>query len=323
MPKVSIVVPIYNVSSFVELCVKSLMNQTYKDIEIILVDDGSADDSGQMCDRFSQTDSRIHVIHKKNGGLSDARNVGIDFAKGEYISFVDGDDTVSYDYIEYMLHMLEETSSDLAICSLKKVSNQLVLQQGEKSSPTSQVFNCREALEEMLYARIFSCSACAKLYHRSLFEGIRFPLGKYSEDMFTTWKLIERSNRVAYGSKVCYFYLHRPGSILASDFSPKHLDLFEALKEIEAEHAFLEGTLLRAFAAQYVSAVGETLEKNPPLDVVIEGGYWKKMRMLRRYVLMDKRAASRHRAMALLSYLGIRAEAKCLHFYYRRLKWNR
>lgn len=320
-PLISVVVPIYNIASYVPECIESILRQTYQDIELILVDDGSTDDSGLLCDKYGHIDTRIRVIHKPNGGLSDARNWGIEEARGEYITFIDGDDTVSQYYAEYLYAICLATKSDISICSLKKVKATETID--SKTNSEYYVYNPERAISEMLYARQFSCSACAKLFRKDLFNDIRFPLGKYSEDMFTTWKLLTKAKCIVHGKQTCYYYRYRPGSILASSFTKRHLDLFDALEEMEKTYDNSSGEeFKKAFAAQYVSAIAETLEKNPSLEVVRESGIWDRAKLFRGRVVLDNRASERNRAMALLSYFGPRIERYVLNIYYHRIKWK-
>lgn len=322
MDLVSIIVPVYNVEEYVTNCLRSILRQTYSSIEIIAVDDGSTDRSGHICDEIARSDSRLKVIHKDNGGLSDARNYGIERATGKYLTFVDGDDTVADTYVEYLVHLLEATDSDLSICGLERVVEPIVGKTVPVNSEGALLLAGDEAISKMLYAKLYSCSACGKLFRASDFADIRFPLGKNCEDMFTTWKVLAKAKQVTFGPSKCYLYLYRRGSISACEFNATHMDLFDALDEIYHKVIASKPRLEPSFDAQYVSAIGETLERNAPNDLLISRGIWERGKRARRKVVLDRNAAGRHRMMALLSYFGPTAEKACLRFYYRRIKWR-
>lgn len=322
-PKISIIIPVYNIERYVRACIESALGQSYPNFELLLVDDGSTDTSGDICNQYLG-DGRVSVIHKSNGGLSDARNTGLDRCSGDFVTFIDGDDTVSSCYLKYLYELQQREDADISVCGMTKVGEPVVGHGGLKTSRNPVILNGQMAIEEMLYAKIFSCSAGAKLYKAALFDEIRYPINRYSEDMFTTWKVFEQTDCVAVGFETHYFYFNRPGSILASSFNEKHLDLFEALDEIRASNDELNNTssFMRAYSAQYISAVGETLEKNPPLDVIRCRGIWAESKKLRNSVIFDDYATKRNRAFALLSYFGPRIERVVLAAYYGKFKWG-
>ena len=182
-PVISVIVAIFNVENYIERCVDSICSQTYTSLEIILVDDGSTDRSGEICDRYAREDSRIRVIHKKNGGLSDARNAGLDSAKGDYIAFVDGDDYIDGEMYAKMYRCLRNTGTDLCMSAIWEVDER----GNQREAYINDFENCsifpREEAMHLL-ASITQISTCAwnKLYRRELFDGIRFPKGRNYED---------------------------------------------------------------------------------------------------------------------------------------------
>lgn len=222
---VSIIVPVYNVYEWLKQCIQSLVTQTYNAIEIILVDDGSTDKSGILCDEWALKDNRIRVIHKNNGGLSDARNVGLEMAKGEYITFIDSDDYVLPTFIEYLYDLISINNADMSVCQLISVDeNNNILSKGGNSidKVVKGNYNC---MKEYLSGTAIDTVAWRKLYKKDLFKsGIRYPVGKYHEDVWTTYRLISQCNTIAIGSKALYAYRQRNGSIVNSSFSPKHMD---------------------------------------------------------------------------------------------------
>ena len=236
---ISIVVPVYNVENFLKKCIDSILSQTYKNWELVLVDDGSTDDSGLICDEYKKIDKRIYVIHKLNGGLSDARNCGIKNSHGKYITFVDSDDYVDDDFIEYLYGLLKKYNTDIAISSYTIVNkNGKLLDIGKNyEERKSDKVNC---LKDMLLEKGYTISSCSKLYKKDFFSDIAFPIGKLNEDNGTTYKLIEKSHYIAIGNVGKYYYVERTGSIMNSGFNLKKLDMIELTDEmcdeIEKKH---------------------------------------------------------------------------------------
>jgi len=215
-PLISVVVPIYKVEPYLEKCVESILAQTYSNLEIILVDDGSPDNCGRICDNLKQKDTRIRVIHKANGGLSTARNAGIDIARGEYIGFVDSDDTIEPYMYAKLYDAIRRDKTKLAVCAANYVfEDGKVLKKPGIGKDT--VFNFSQAIIEMNSHRIFDMAAWSKLFHRELFGDLRFPVGKLSEDYYIMFHLIDRAQRVSYVDTACYNYLQRKNSITRSD----------------------------------------------------------------------------------------------------------
>lgn len=225
-PLISVVVPIYNVEEYLKICINSIIDQTYKNIEILLIDDGSTDNCPSICDEHAKLDERIKVIHKKNGGLSDARNVGISIATGEYISFIDSDDFVTTDYIEYLYSLIEKAKADISVCQMQMVN--------ENGSPIKTnvilkdkiIRGTKNCIYDFLYDGAIDTTAWRKLYKTSLFKEnkIEYPVDKYNEDVYTTYKLVMKSSVIAIGSKQMYMYRQRKGSITKSEFTSKNLD---------------------------------------------------------------------------------------------------
>ena len=233
MIKVSVVVPVYNVAEYLEKCVDSLMAQTYKNIEIILVDDGATDHSGRICDEYRSKDERIKVIHKENGGLSSARNEGIEAATGEYIAFVDSDDFVAENYIEKLLAACVENGCKVSACAYYEYYSQddMRFVGGEGSAVKSR----EDAVKDIFTMKNEICVvAWNKLYAKELFADnkIRYPEGKIHEDVFTTYKFCAAADKVAYINEPLYFYVQRAGSIMGQTFSKKRLQLIDAVESI-------------------------------------------------------------------------------------------
>ncbi len=212
---VSVIVAVYNIEEYLPRCVDSILAQTYRNLEIILVDDGSKDQSGSICDSYAEKDRRIKVIHKKNGGLSDARNAGMDAASGEYIGFVDGDDWIEPDMYRAMYFACEKEKAQAAVCRYKQITKSGII---DGSAGNSVSLSRDEALE------IYVCgderyliynSVWSKLFARDLVEGMRFPVGKNSEDIMFTTRAFCRMERLVYLDEAYYNYvLDREGSIM-------------------------------------------------------------------------------------------------------------
>lgn len=222
---ISVIVPVYNVEKYLERCVKSIVAQTYKDLEILLIDDGSTDKSGEMCDAFQQTDSRIKAFHKQNGGLSDARNYGIEHSAGEFISFVDSDDYIDEKMLETLHRLITENDADLAVCSAMDVF------EGKEVTQVKEIkeFNLNkvESYKYMLRGDGIP-SACNKLYKRQTVGNVRFPVGKLYEDGFFTPQILKKVEKTAVTSKPMYYYFRRADSITTKPFRKGDLDVIEA-----------------------------------------------------------------------------------------------
>lgn len=228
MPKVSIIVPIYNVEKYLNKCVDSILNQTFKDFELILVDDGSTDNCGKICDEYEKLDNRIRVIHKENGGLSDARNKGIDESNSEFISFVDSDDYISEDMYEVLYNNLEKENADISVCGYYRCLNDKMISKFEKEEYF--VVNNKEALRLVLEDKKISVEACTKIYRKTLFDNTRYPVGKLSEDAFTTPTILSKANIVVGTTAPKYYYVIREDSITNSVFKKRDLNVIDAYK---------------------------------------------------------------------------------------------
>ena len=225
---ISVIVPVYKVEAYLDQCVQSIVSQTYTDLEIILVDDGSPDRCPAMCDAWAERDSRIKVIHKENGGPSDARNAGMAAAKGSFIGFVDSDDIISPDMYQVLLSLMEQDDSDIAACGIKQF--------GEENIPPHRItpsgkysFNTEDALRELIREQHLKQPVWYKLYRRTTIINIPFPVGKYHEDAFWSYQAIGAARRVSVVDFPYYLYRQRPNSIMGSPYSLSHLDSLDAL----------------------------------------------------------------------------------------------
>lgn len=230
---ISVIIPVYQVEPYLDRCVQSIVKQTYRDLQIILVDDGSPDNCPALCDAWAARDSRIQVIHKENGGLSDARNAGIAAAAGEYMAFVDSDDWVSEHYIQALYEAARHGDADICECEILKTDGEVPLEDGQCSEAPA-CYESEQALSLLMQDRVFHQYVWNKLYKSALLKGISFPKGKTNEDEFWTYQIFGRADRVVKIETKLYCYFQRSGSIMNSGYSLKRLDALEAKWERQA-----------------------------------------------------------------------------------------
>lgn len=251
MPTISVIVPVYKVEKYIHRCVDSILNQTFRDFELILVDDGSPDNCGAICDEYAKKDSRIHVIHQANGGLSAARNAGIDWAfansDSQWLTFIDSDDWVHCEYLSFLYNAAIEQQVKISICAFVRTDGQ--------------------EIDEFRYRPITVCSpqraylrvnnqvtayAWGALYQRGCYEKIRFPVGKLFEDMFTTYKVLFSTDRIACSETVLYYYFLNEDSITLEKWKPERLAQLEALEEQKVIFKHDRG-LYKAIIVSYIT----------------------------------------------------------------------
>ena len=208
---VSIIVPIYQTERYLPRCIDSILTQSFRDFELLLIDDGSKDKSGAICERYAHQDSRVRVFHKENGGLSDARNFGLDRAKGDYITFVDSDDYIGRDYLKILMEMAVESDADMTIISFRMVRSEDVV--FIESADQRTVYSGSEALLELVKAELFDSFAWAKLFKSELFYSIRFPVGKTYEDLAIIPYIVGDCHHCAFSTSIQYYYYQRRDSI--------------------------------------------------------------------------------------------------------------
>lgn len=229
MQKISIIVPVYNVERYINRCIDSILKQTYDNFELILIDDGSPDNCGQICEDYTKIDSRVQCIHQKNAGLSGARNAGLKIATGDYICFVDSDDAIHEDYLRVLVDTIESQHADVAVCDRIDVYDDN-LHEHDIGKLTVTEFNKQTAMRQLVKNQILYQTVWDKLYRREAIGDLRFPVGKLHEDEFFTWKVLLKCEIIAVSDAPLYYYFHRSGSIMET-FSPKRLDFFEARYE--------------------------------------------------------------------------------------------
>ena len=268
-PLVSIIVPIYKVEPYLRRCLDSIINQTYTNLEIILVDDGSPDGCPQICDEYASKDNRIVVIHKENGGLSDARNAGLDICKGEYISFVDSDDWIAFSFVECLLQETCLSKADIGVTSFVRTSNSFTAEIKLDAKPNIEELSSLQAAKKIWSDEyVVFVTSWGKIYKASLFTDIRFPKGKIHEDEYTTYKLLYRASKTIFLNVPLYFYFQRNDSIMAKASSDS-LRLLDA--HVERYHFFkknneneIVGRCLQTLCWDLLFAYGTSKRRSSP-----------------------------------------------------------
>ncbi len=314
---ITIVVPIYNVEQYLKRCIDSIIRQSYKNIEIILVDDGSLDKCGKIIDEYAQKDVRIKVIHKKNGGLSDARNAGIDIATGQYITFLDSDDYINDNYISILYDDIKKSKSDISIglhvaqydtgATIKKYSKQ-----------NNEIIDSKQALYRILYDKGVDLSAWGKLYKIKLFNDIRYPKNRLFEDSATTYKLIDKATRVSIVNEYIYNYMIRDNSISNCNFNNKKMDLIVSTREmteyIKSKYPDLQDACESRLMHAYLSTLTQLAKSKEQHEFInYRDELMKYIENNRKEVLKIKEISKRDRIALYCTMLG---------FNFFRFSWN-
>lgn len=230
---VSVIVPVYNVEKYLPKCIDSIMKQSYSKLDIILVDDGSTDASGAICDSYATKDSRITVLHKRNGGLSDARNHGLDKATGEYVLFVDSDDYIHPQMVAILMEALEKNAADIAVCGFREVREEETITPPDigESEKIASAFSGNEKYEQLYFNNLQTVVAWNKLYRRHIFEKLRYPVGKLQEDEYIIHLLLYEAQKLVYIKADLYYYVQRQNSIMGKVSLNNVWDGYLALQE--------------------------------------------------------------------------------------------
>lgn len=261
---VSIIIPVYNVEMYLEQCINSVIYQTYKNIEVILVDDGSTDDSGTICDHFAEKDNRVTVIHKNNGGPSSARNAGIEICKGEFIYFLDSDDYIAEDTITKYVQYLEQFGADVMQGSVRYFSDNEADQTAiNRDSLQVELFHTEQALKMMMLDYKLCHNAAGSLYKAKLFDKIRFPEGVLYEDLATTFYVMKEAGKILYCDDKRYYYRRREGSIMNSPVKEKNMVLLDVVDRVMGDmkdfSSSLEQAALRKQVVTYLKMYSSIL----------------------------------------------------------------
>ncbi|WP_279587587.1 glycosyltransferase family 2 protein [Microbacterium hydrocarbonoxydans] len=310
VPRVGVIVPVYNVAEYLRPCVESILAQTHSNLEVILVDDGSTDASGEMCDRFAEHDRRVRVIHRPNGGLSAARNSGIDAANSPFLLCVDGDDVVSHDHVARLVAAFESPGVDVAVADFVAVDPTPDYPSvGRTSGEATELLDRETALTRLFHQRGVTNSAWAKLYRAELFDGIRYPEGALYEDLPVTYRIFGRANLVALTHDATYFYIQRPTSITAQKQIHRRMDAIRFASEAIAAVAPLGERVVSAARARafmesvfYISELPSFAAASAVAPEVVSP-----LREYRREVLLDARNRMDARGFALAAFAGPKA----------------
>ena len=245
-PLISVIVPVYKTEQYLQRCISSICSQTYENLEIILVDDGSPDHSGALCDTLAQNDARIRVIHKENGGLSSARNAGLDVMQGDYVCFVDSDDFIDTQMCQTLYNRLISENADISCCGIANFDGNKVLSYFNANLDDQFTLSPEAAMIELSKNYRITNSMCDKLYKAEIFHDLRMKQGILYEDAQVQHFCLHRANRITYTAQPLYYYFLSQGSILRSDFSTRHYDCITASLE---RIAFFEENYPQAVAA--------------------------------------------------------------------------
>lgn len=307
-PLISLIIPVYNVEKYFPKCMESVFAQTYSNFEIILVDDGSTDNSGKMCDTYAEQDVRVKVFHKTNGGLSDARNFGVARCSGDLVAFIDSDDFVTNDYLSYLYELMAKYNADVSVARKILVSDGIEARECLSKVSANYVEKCLSA-EEALQVTCERVSAYHRLYKKHLVQKHPYPVGKIYEDLATTYKIIADCDSVAISTKTIYFYVQRAGSICYSQFSDKHL---QGLDAAAAQLAFMRENFPTAVPAAERKCASLAVELLSTTSLLSDKKNAKNnFRKLRdylkphiKYVLFDKTVSVSLKMSALIILMG-------------------
>jgi len=262
MPEISVIVPVYRVEKFLERCVESILRQSFYNFELILVDDGSPDNCGAICDSYAEADNRIHVIHQKNGGLSAARNTGIDYvmtnSRSHWLAFVDSDDWVHPDYLQQLYTVARQTLCKISACGFFRTEGGAFPEEQDLSVQclSADDYYCGQMHDGV------TAVAWNKLYHRSLFKKLRYPIGKLHEDEFTTYQAVYQAGKVGVTPAQLYAYYQNPEGIMRSEWNPRRMHVLEAFEQqIDFARQTENQRLLEKVSEQYIFSVYEHLNK--------------------------------------------------------------
>ena len=316
-PLISIIIPVYNVAQYLPLCLKSVVEQSYSNLEILVVDDGSTDKSGNIADEWAVRDSRIHVIHQSNQGPSSARNTALDSATGQYIAFIDSDDSVAPCYIARLLSVLNSSQADVAICGWVDFletppSGQPCNEQGKLRYAT---FSCDVAIKKIFYQDGITHSPWARLFKASIFENLRFEHGLIYEDLALALPLFLHMKCVAITSEKLYYYRWHSSSLLGH-FSTKRSDVLDVMDVIEARAKREYPQFLRAVCSRKLSACFNMLRLVPlhdPRYRSIVDRSWHEIKRLRLRSLFDPHVRLRNKIAIVISFCGLSVLLKCIN----------
>ena len=306
--KVSVIIPIYNTEQYLNKCIDSVLNQTMRDFELLLIDDGSKDSSGMICDTYAQQDSRVRVVHKENAGQGVARNLAMDMAAGEYYAFLDSDDYWDADYLEKMLWLTETQNAEIAVCEYRNVDHNYRPVGNKKEDGSVEVMSGVEAAKQALYWKKFGVAPWAKLWKAELWKGVRFKEDRIYEDLATTYQVYVKAARVAFVHKAYMTYYLRLNSDARMAFNNRKMMTLVTAEEIlkfarEECPALLPAAHSRAVASAFFLYL--QMPQDPALYREEKKQCVDMIRKHRKYVVFDRHTRKKTWGGAVLSYLGM------------------
>lgn len=321
MELISVIVPVYKVEAYLDKCISSIVEQTYTNLEILLIDDGSPDNCPAICDAWAARDSRIKVIHKINGGVSSARNTGLALCTGEYVCFVDSDDWLAPDFVQLLLCAIKRHNAPIAICKMHMASESTTYSSSELDVVSEKLITNEEAMASLVMGGLVQGGACDKMYCRGILDGARFPEGRRHEDEFFTHTVVSRADRLAFVDAELYFYLQQEGSFMHTS-SIAHLDMLDAMLErltlLEGPYPALYGKAKAGICVQCVGNCRIALQL--PMEDSEE--YFARIKACRsklKFTLTELTGyTAKELIYILLSGVGIKAFSRLLNFRNRR-----
>lgn len=303
----SVIIPVYNVQQYLARCVDSVLAQSHRDLEIILVDDGSTDDSGVMCDDYAARDPRVKVVHKSNGGLSSARNAGLDVMTGTSVTFIDSDDYVHPEFVATLLPWLSE-STPIVIGTWQELNDGETPAVKTTIDGDTQELTRDEALSRIYYQQDINHSACCKLFDAKLFGTLRFPEGMLYEDLAISYDLFKQVDKVVNRrTPPIYYYMHRQGSII-NTMKLERTHVLDHLEKIEKEVATQAPHLLPAVRSRHMSACFNMLRLMPlddPQWLPTRDRCWDYIKNMRFLCIKDSKVRLKNKIAIILSFLGL------------------
>ena len=304
-PLITIIVPIYNVAVYMDRCVDSIIHQSHKTLEIILVDDGSTDGSAGKCDQWAQRDPRIKVIHQPNGGLSMARNAALDIMTGDYVMMVDGDDYIAPHAVATLLSLITSTGAGIAAagwCLFADGTEPAIDPNKDKQT----TFTSSEAINDVFYQHTLTNSACSKLFKADVFKTQRFPKGMLYEDLAIIYDLLTEAGTIAHTTTMLYFYRQRTDGSITSTFTRQRANVIDIMEGLEQRIAGKAPQHLKAVRSRLLSAYFNIFLLCPQdgsMDDIIDR-CWTGIKRLRKGCLLDPRVRAKNKAGIILSYMG-------------------
>lgn len=314
-PLVTVIIPAWNVSRYLPQCLKSVTRQSYTHLEILVVDDGSTDATGSIVDEWAARDNRIRAVHKPNGGLSEARNVGLDNAHGQVLTCIDSDDYVAPNFVERLLQVMNATGADMAVGGAEQFDDGQAPQPEAPAPAAVTTYTQSQAVKAIFYQHGLTHTAWGRLYRRELFDGVRYPVGLLYEDLATIGPLLTKVTLVARTSEPLYYYRQRKGSILGT-FSMKRTDVLDITDRLAAEAEAHHPHFAKAVRSRQLSANLNMLRLMPLDDeryAPVKDRCWANVKRLRLECLLDPHTRLRNKVACLLSYLGLGVLLKAIN----------